>query len=47
MTNEQAAESLENALKCTEANKSCRIEEEVLEMAIRALRKEIKNNGEQ
>lgn len=37
MTNAQAAERLKKALECAKANKSCRIEEEALEMAIRAL----------
>lgn len=42
MTNAEAAERLEKVLECTKARKSCRIEEEVLEMAIKALRGETK-----
>lgn len=37
MTNAQAAERLKKALECAKANKSCRIEEEALILAIVAL----------
>lgn len=38
MTNREAAQRLEKALKCAKANKSCMIEEEALILAICALK---------